>query len=186
MQSARERFYALKQPSRKKKIFSDLRVLIIVIVATALAVVYSGTSLNLPDLLGTALSKSNRGVVLNYLNWAPEDVIQSLGEPIAAQTLREDEQLLYWNFDPVRMEIHFFHGQASRIAFATRKPEILGHLEGRILEVFGREEDWEQQVRNIDGTTMLVYENRPDHMTLVTYDEAVMVYNYLFPEAGIQ
>ena len=130
-----------------------------------------------------AFSKRNQGIILNYFPMSSERTVEVLGEPDAKNPFRENEQLFYWKFDPVTLEIHFHRNQVSRVAYATSVKTIRDDLVDRALKVYGNEVNWNQRRRTIDGEQKIVFENEASHMTVVKYDKSVMVYNYLFPEA---
>jgi hypothetical protein len=181
--SARERYQSLVGSSRKRKLFGGFQLLIVAVIIAAWALVHWAPDLKIGKLMSSAFSKGNKGIVVNYLHWTSENVIQFLGDPETELELRENEILRYWKFDPVTLEIHFYNDDASRIAFATKSQEILDHLEDQILEVFGRMEDWKLAMRTVDGESKVVFINHPGRMTVVKYEDAVMVYSYLFPES---
>ena len=182
MSKARDRYHALKGSNRKKPLFGNLRAVLIVVVLVGLLLVYSKKMSFDGNLISSALSKQNHGIVLNYFYMSPKRTVEMIGEPQTTTLYRENEQLHYWRFDPVTLELHYNNEQVARIAFATSNEIIRDHIEGRALKVYAREEDWRQRRRNIDGELKLVYENEPARMTVVKYQKSVMVYNYLFPD----
>lgn len=110
-------------------------------------------------------------------------IVELLGEAQRTTPHADNDQLLYWRFDPVTLEFHMHEGEIARIAYATSKEIIRDHIEERSLKIYGAEEDWLQRVRDIDGESKLVYENKLNKRTIVKYEESVLVYPYLFPEA---
>jgi hypothetical protein len=179
--SSRERFHSSASSTRKKPAFGGLRL--VLVVGTVLALSYFAPQLDMRKLMSGAISKQNRGIVLNYFDLSPKRTVEILGKPDTKQPYRENEELLYWKFDPVTLEIHFHEDQVSRIAYATSLTTIRDHIEGRVLKVYGNKQGWKQRRRNIDGEVKVVYENEASQMTVVTYEESVMVYHYLFPES---
>ena len=181
MSKARDRYHSLKGSRRKKSPFGNVRGVLVIVVCIALLVVYSKNLFLTGDLFSTAFSKQNHGIVLNYFYMSPKRTVEMLGEPQTKTVYRDDEELLYWKFDPVTLELHFHEEQVARIAYATSDEIIRDHIEGRALKVYAREEDWQQRRRNVDGEIKVVYENEPAEMTVVKYEKSVMIYNYLFP-----
>lgn len=182
MSKARNRYHALKGSRRKKSLFGNMRALLVIIALVGLLLVYSKNVFRGGDLISSALSKSNHGIVLNYFYLSPKRTVEMLGDPQSVTNYREDEQLHYWKFDPVTLELHYKDEQVARIAYATSNDQIRDHIEGRALKVYAREENWQQRRRNVDGEYKVVYENEPANMTVVKYEKSVMIYNYLFPE----
>ena len=182
MSKARDRYHALQGKRRKKSPFGNARALLIIVALVGLLLVYSKNVFKSGDLISSALSKQNHGIVLNYFYQSPKRTVEMLGDPQSITDYREDEQLHYWKFDPVTLELHYKDKQVARVAYATSNEIIRDHIEGRSLKVYAREEDWQQCRRNVDGEYKVVYENEPANMTVVKYEKSVMIYNYLFPE----
>ncbi len=182
MSSAKDRFQTLKSRPKKRSKFGELRILFALFILIGLALVFMAPRFKVGNLVSDAFTKQSKGIVLNYFYMSPKRAAEILGEPVSKTPYREDEELFYWKFDPVTLEIHFHEEQVARVAFATSDELIRDHIEGRALKVYGHEESWKPQRRNVDGELRVVYENEPAKMTVVKYEKSVMVYHYLFPE----
>lgn len=182
MSSAKVRFQSLKGSSKKRSKFGELRVLMGLFILIGLSLVYMAPRFKVGNLVSDAFTKQSKGIVLNYFYMTPKRAGEILGEPHSKTPYREEEELYYWKFDPVTLEIHYHEEKVARVAFATSDELIRDHIEGRALKVYAREEDWQLQRRNIDGEFRVVYENVPGQMTVVKYAKSVMVYHYLFPD----
>ncbi len=183
MSSYRDRFYSLDGSKRKKSLFGSLRLVFVVLVGIGLAIVFAMPRLDLGGVMSSAFSKKNHGVILNFFEMSDTRIVEVLGEPHKTTPHSDNDQLYYWRFDPVTVEFHIHDGEIARIAYATSKGIIRDHIEERSLKIYGIEEDWYQGLRDIDGEAKLVYENKQSRRTIVKYEESVMVYPYLFPEA---
>ena len=154
----------------------------VLFILIGIVVVFMVPQLNVGEVFKGAMSKQNRGIVLNYFYMSPKRAVEILGEPHSTAPYRDNEELQYWKYDPVTVELHFREKRVARIAYATSNELIRDHIEDRSLTVYGREEDWRQHRRNIDGEWKVVYENIPAEMTVVKYKKSVMIYNYIFPD----
>ena len=130
--------------------------------------------------MSSALSKSNQGVILNFFEMSNDRIIEMLGEPLNIIPDGKEDQIWYWNFDPLTLEIQLHRGKVSTIIYSTSQEIIRDHIEERALKVYGAEDSWSQGKRTIEGTPILAYENRNTYRTVVKNEESVRVYNKLF------
>jgi hypothetical protein len=171
----------IRRSSKKSSVFDDFRVLGIVLLGDGLVLLYWAPRFKLSALRAEFFSKQNKGIILDYFHMSSDRVSNILGEPYTEKDLREDERLLYWDFDLVTLEIHLYKNNPSRIAYAISSTTIRDHVEDQVLQVYGEKGRWKQEIRNIDGESKFVYVNKPAQMTVINYQDSVIVYNYLFP-----
>lgn len=176
---------SIRRTQKKSSSYTDFRITAVALLIGALAILYWAPGFNLGKLKTEIFSKHNKGIILNYFHMSPDRINNILGDPIAEKDFRENERLLYWEFDPVTLEIHFHKNNPSRIAYATSSTTIRDHVEDQVLQVHGEEKNWKREIRNIDGESKFVYVNPAAQMTVIKYKRAVMVYNYVFPESPV-
>jgi hypothetical protein len=176
---------SLRRAQKKSSSYTDFRITAVALLIGALAIIYWAPSFNLGKLKAELFSKHNKGIILNYFHMSPDRINNILGDPIAEKDFRENERLLYWEFDPVTLEIHFHKNNPSRIAYATSSTTIRDHVEDQVLQVYGEEKNWKREIRNIDGESKFIHVNQVAQMTVIKYKGSVMVYNYVFPEAHV-
>lgn len=100
-----------------------------------------------------------------------------LGDPYEIRDLRENEQLMYWDFDPVILEIHFHNDRALRMAYFTDNNELRQNLARRVISLYGEESEWEVfgPVNGKAGKRVHIGARR----TMVEKSEALYVYGYI-------
>lgn len=132
-------------------------------------------------MISSALSKSNQGVILNFFDMSDDRILEMLGEPQNIVPYEKEDQIWYWDFDPLTLEILLHRGKVSRITYSTSKEIIRDHIEERALKVYGAEDGWIQGKRAIEGKQEMAYENRKNNRTVIKSEDSVRVYNKLFP-----
>jgi hypothetical protein len=179
--SNRDRFDSLKGTTRKKSFLDRLLYGSAVLIILGLIIFKSTGHLSIGGVISSALSKSNQGVILNFFDMSNDRIIGILGDPQNMVSDEKGDQIWYWNFDPLTLEIQLQRGNVSTITYSTSKEIIRDHIEERALRVYGTEADWVQRNCTIEGTPEFAYENRQSKKTVVKNELSVRVYNKLFP-----
>ncbi len=116
-------------------------------------------------------------IVFKSFGLSSQRIIDNLGEPFDVRDLRENEQLIYWNFDPVTLEIHFHKDKALRMAYFCNGDELRKDLTRRIFLLYGDETDWEERESADGGQEKRV--NVGAQRTLVEDAKGIYLYGYI-------
>ena len=116
-----------------------------------------------------------KGVLLDPFEEDSEGVVKELGMPYRQQSLRVDEVLMYWDFDPVRVQIHFHEDEVARIAFFTSSGDIRENLVKQIIAYTGGTGEWEEKANPQSGRVLI---SPSRQRTIEITDASVLLYGY--------
>lgn len=156
-----------------------IKVLALGLAALVLGTIVVVARLELHLAVQQILDRQGTDIVYDAFDSRIETVIHTLGPPEKIEALRENEKLVYWNFGPVTLQIHFFKDRVSRMAYIAKDASRRVILTTEIIEEFGGKEIWERRLIESDGAKQLVLINRREGITLVNAGDAVLLYGYI-------
>lgn len=132
----------------------------------------------LADSLNKAFARQGKGIIYNALGKSLEDAIRHLDQPDSIEPLRTEEQLAYWNYDPILLQIHFHKNRALRVAYFTNHQPTKELLVREILNHFSEDSAWKRSTVLQGGTSKTYIVNTVTENTIVDQDNGVLLYSF--------
>jgi len=126
--------------------------------------------------------RSHDGLISNLLHQYEEDAFAHFGEPFRIELLREREKLIYWDFDPVLVQIHTWKTLILRITYTTKSRLIYDKALEQSFSKFGYKECWEYNNRVFEEEKTKMYSCKKRRTTIHTTKSSIHVYGYIFPK----
>lgn len=104
-------------------------------------------------------------------------LIKRFGKPYRSEALRDKELLLYWNFDPITVQIHLHKNKVSRMGYLIEDGPVLDYVVEKTIKLYGGEKRWKKSDSSDSETQTLL--NKRRRRTIVRDDSGVLVYGYL-------
>lgn len=117
-----------------------------------------------------------KSILLDPFQANREQLTEALGLPYRSQALRINETLMYWNFDPVRVQVHVSEDEVIRIGFFTADSEIRSDIIREIYKFSGGSGKWKEGAE-IAGTKK--FHSAELRRTIESDSSSVLVYGYL-------
>jgi hypothetical protein len=117
-----------------------------------------------------------KGILLDPFQANRAQLTAALGLPYRSQALRANETLMYWNFDPVRVQVHVSEDEVILIGFFTSSSEIRSDIIREIYKVSGGSGKWKEGPE-IAGTKKI--DSAELRRTIEANASSVLVYGYL-------
>ncbi len=125
-----------------------------------------------------AFARQGKGIIYNALGKSLEDAISHLDQPDSIEPLRTEEQLAYWNYDPILLQIHFHKNRALRVAYFTKHQPTKNLLVQEILNHFSEDSPWQRNTLVQDGMSKTFIVNIHTETTIVEQDNGVLLYSF--------
>lgn len=151
---------------------------LVLLIATAIAVKIA-PNLALQRSIENEHLSFGRDIIYDAFGNRFEDVVDCLNQPYKHESLRANESLAYWNFDPVTLQIHFYKNKVSRMAYLSKDNQTRELLVKEIIKQFGGPKEWiPQSIETGEGKRSVVINTR-EKLTLVKEPGAILVYGYI-------
>ncbi len=167
----------------ESKAFRKAKIVVPLVLAGCFAVLFVSDRTYLHEILVEYYARIWSNMFNNVLSQRSETVIDRWGAPVEVEDIRENEQVMYWNFYPIKVQLHLYRDRVLRIAYFAEEPSIRRDILEKVLENFGQEKDWRRVTRVVEGESRSVMINRTMPMTAFDDDNSVLVYAYILPNS---
>lgn len=164
---------------KKVPFFQILKLLLGGTLAFGLVAAFVIPRLELHSSMQKAFGRNGKSIIHDYFRYNLTQAKSYLGDPNKTEELRIEEKVVYWNYDPVTLQLHFHKNRVLRVAYFTSDSSTLKHLRDELREFYGSDRKWRVKSIEKDGSAETVLINDTRHLSLVETVSGVFVYGYV-------